>query len=275
MRLPILILAAGTLAMTACSRGGSDPDAFRWATELPAGAVVHLRSGSGAIEVHRSGGQNVVVNGSRRWTRGRSRDVQFQVVQHGSDYFVCAMWRNSGDCSARGYHGNRPGFLSMLSLFHRSDASADFVADVPSNVVIDALTTNGSVNVDGLTAGVTARTSNGNVKATNVGGPVSLTTSNGNVELVADTLSGTDPINLQTKNGVIQAELPADLEGVFDLSALNGSVRTDFPLTVAPSNRGISKRIHGQIGNSGRSVKMRTLNGSVVLTARGTITSHE
>jgi hypothetical protein len=275
VKLSIAFLGVAALAATACSRSGFDDKAFQWSTELPAGAVVHLRNGTGAIEIRRAEGQSVLVNGSRRWNRGRSSDIRFVVSHRDNDYYVCAMWRNSGDCGAKGYRGIRPSFLSMLSLFNRnSDARADFVADVPANVAIDALTTNGSVQVDGMSAGVTARTSNGNVQALNVSGPLSLSTSNGNVRLIADALLGSDPINVTTKNGVIQAELPAGMEGNFDLSVLNGRVKTDLPLAVT-DKRSSGNHLQGQIGALARSVKMRALNGSVVVTSRAPAASHD
>lgn len=268
MKLSVALVAALALAATACSRSGSEQNAFSWSSDLPAGSVVHLRNGSGAIEVHRAPGQSAMINASRRWSRGRSSDIRFVVSHRGRDYYVCAMWRNSGDCGAKGYRGNRPGFLSMFSLFKHNDASADFIADIPANVAVDALTSNGSVDIDGVSAGVTARTLNGNVKASNVAGPLSLSTSNGNVVLDANALSATDSISLQTKNGVIQANLPPGLEGTFDLSVLNGSLTSDLPLTrPVPARRG-GNRLQGQIGASNRAVKMRALNGSVVVRTR-------
>jgi Toastrack DUF4097 len=268
------VLAALSLATTACSHAGSDPRAFEWAADVPAGAVVHLRNGSGEIEVRRVEGRTVRIDASRRWSHGHSSDIRFAVTRRGNDYYVCAMWRHSGDCGAKGYRGISPGFLSMLSLFHHTtDAAADFVADVPADVVVDVSTTKGSIRVDGMTAGVTARTANGDVRAVNVAGPLSLATSNGNVQLSADALSDTDPINLTTKNGVIQADLPPGLEGSFDLSVLNGSVKTDLPL--APANRHAARNhLRGQIGTSTRTVKMRALNGSVVVTRRATAVGH-
>jgi Putative adhesin len=275
LRIPVAILAIAAAAASGCSRAGSD-QAFQWSTDLPAGAVVHLRNGSGGIDVRRAEGQVVQVNGSRRWTRGRSSDVQFVVSHTGTDYYVCAMWRNSGNCGANGYRGrNTGGFLSMFSLFHRTtDAAADFVADVPANVVVDARTTNGSVNVAGISAGVTARTSNGDVKAFNVGGPLSLATSNGNVRLMADALSSSDSVNVMTKNGAIQAELPAGLEGNFDLSVVNGNVQTDLPLA-STGKRAVGNHMQGQIGSSRRSIRIRALNGSVVVTSRAATAGHD
>lgn len=275
MRFHVAILAGLSLAATACSHAGSDR-AFQWVGELPAGATVHLRNGSGQIEVRPATGQNVVVNGSRQWRHGRSNDVQFVVNHSGNDYFVCAMWRNSGNCGAKGYRGkNVGGFLSMFSLFHRSsDATAGLVVDVPANVSVDAKTSSGSVRIDGITAGVTAHTANGNVEATNVSGPLMLETANGDVRLSADVVSPGDPISLSTTNGTIRAQLPATTEGAFDLSVVNGTVQSDFPLAQLAKAH-IGRHLQGQIGSSNRAVKMRSVNGAVFVTARPAAASHE
>jgi len=219
-------------ASAACSHPGSDERAFQWITELPAGSVVHLRNGAGSIEVKRSSSQSAEVIGNREWHHGRSRDIQFVVNQSGNEYYVCAMWRNSGRCGANGYRGkNTGGFLSMFSLFHRStDATADLIAELPENVVVDATNTHGDVKIDGISGGVTARTTNGDVKATNVGGKVRLSTTNGDLVLEAEPMATLADVSLSTTNGDIRAALPPNLEGLFDLSSMNGEVKSDFPL---------------------------------------------
>jgi len=236
--------------------------------------VLHLRDGSGNITV-RSGGSSsaAVVTGTRRWRRGRARDIRFTVTQQGNDYYICAMWRGSGKCGASGYRGRQTGsLLTMFSLFHRnSDAAADFVAEVPSNVVVDAKTTNGSVRVDGLSAGVTARTTNGLVDASNVSGPLNLTTVNGNVRLTIASLSESDPVHVTTTNGTIRAELPANIQGMFDLSVMNGVVRSDFDFPTLARTRG-GRHIQGQLGTSTRMVKMRSTNGAVTIISRSPVT---
>lgn len=262
--LGVLLLAA------ACRRAGSDDHAFQWATEVPAGTAVHFRDGAGNITVRRASGQQLTVNGGRRWRRGRAKDVQFQVVSRGNDIFVCAMWSGSGKCGASGYRGRSTGgFLSMFSLFHRgSDAIADFVVELPSNVSVDARTTNGSVDIDGLAAGVIARSTNGNVTAMNVSGPVALTTTNGNVGLSIDSVADGDSIRVSTTNGNIRAELPPALQGRFDLSALNGGVHSNLPLPSAQSGRS-TRHIQGQVGTLSRLVRLHTMNGMVSVTTRG------
>lgn len=272
-----MLVTALAVAATACSRSRSvqEDNAFQWTNQLPAGAVVHLRDGTGDITVRRAAGQTVLVNGTRRWRRGRSSDIKFAVNQVGNDYYVCAMWSGSGKCGAKGYHGRQTGgLLTMFSLFHRTtDASADFIAEIPANVVVDAKTANGSVHVDGASAGVTALTSNGTITASNVSGPLMLKTTNGDVRLSTDSMADADSIHLTTTNGTIHAELPASMQGAFDLSVMNGSVRSDLPLQATSKSR-VGQHLAGQIGASTRIVKMRTMNGNVSVVARRTPASH-
>jgi hypothetical protein len=263
--------ALGALLLAAaCNRAGSDPRAFQWSTEVPAGAVVHLRDGAGNITVRRSLGQQATVSGGRRWRRGRAKDVRFEVVSSGKDIFVCAMWSGSGKCGSSGYKGRSTGgFLTMFSLFHRSsDASADFVADLPANVTVDARTTTGSVEIDGSAAGVIARSTNGNVTAMNVSGPVALTTTNGNASLSVDSLSDGDSVRVSTTNGNIRAELPSAVQGRFVLSTVNGMVHSNLPLPSAQSGKS-TRKVQGQIGTLARLVRLHTINGMVSVTTRG------
>lgn len=257
-------------AAAACSRGGTDETAFVWSNQVPPGAVVHIRNGAGNLTLNRAAGPGVSVHATRSWHRGRASDIRFVVEQRGTDYYVCAMWRNSGRCAESGYRGrNTGGLLAMFSLFHRtSDASADFTAEIPANVVVDARTSSGSVQIDGLNAGVSARTINGTIRASNVSGSLNLATTNGDVRVSADSFAPTDSIHLTTTNGSVHAELPANLEGVFDLSVVNGVVRSDFPLQAAANSR-LGRHLEGQVGTVPRVVRMRAINGQVIVTSRG------
>lgn len=260
-------------SLAACSRPGSD-QAFRWSQDLPAGAVVHIRDGAGDIKVSRSEGQTALVEGTRHWRRSRANDVSFVVENDHGEYYICAMWRNSGKCN-RSYRGrNNSSLLTMFSLFHRSsDASADFDVQLPASVTVDVQTNIGSVQVDGLKAGVTARALNGTVRATNVSGPLSLGAVNGDVRLSTDSLSQTDSVRLSTVNGSVHAELPATIDGTFDLMTANGTVQSDLPLATE-ATRYVRKHLTGQIGSSVRSIRLHTTNGRVVLTTRGSPSSH-
>lgn len=265
-----LILAAAAMTTAACSHAGSNDDAFRWTTQLPPGAVLHVRDGAGDIRVTRATGNDLSLRASTRWRRGRERDIKFVTTQRGNDYYVCAMWRNSGRCDGNYRGRNTGGLLALLSLFHRtSDASADFDVQVPANVFVDARTSLGSVDVQGANAGVKATTVNGTIRASNVSGSLVLSTTNGDVRVSADSLSPSDSLKFTTTNGSVHAELPKGTEGRFDLSTVNGSVQSDIQVPVAARGNGIAgRRLAGQVGTATRLVKMHVINGEVVVATR-------
>lgn len=272
LRLARAFAALALVGASACARGGRDDHAFSWSNQLPAGSVVHLRNGTGSITVTRASGDSATVVGSRQWQHGRASDVTFVVNRVGNDVFVCAMWERSGGCNADDYHGSHSSqsILTMFALFHHSsDAVANLVAALPANVVVDARTTLGSVHVNGISGGVTAKSTNGSVQAMNVSGPIALSTVNGAVTLATDSLSPTDSIHLSTTNGAVRADLPASIDGVFNVATVNGTASSSLPLSPM-SNRGRNRHhLQGQIGSSTRVVTIRATNGAVALSTHG------
>jgi len=274
-RIGLSVVALAAMA-AGCSHAGSDEHAWEWTEHLTAGSIVHIRNGAGDITVRPApAGQLATVTASRTWKRSRERDIDFVVSHQGNEYYVCAMWKGSGRCGASGYRGRRTGgILQAFALFRRSnDATANFVAQLPADVIVDASTTTGSVDVEGVSSGVTAKTTNGGVSAAHVSGPMSLTTVNGNVRLSVDALASNDSIHLRTTNGMITAELPPNIDGMFDLSVTNGVVRTDLPIKGDRAQRA-GRRLSGQIGSSSRIVRMKTTNGTVSVTTRAVSTSN-
>src|SRR5689334_907618 len=262
-RAAVVAIAAATLA-AGCSRSGSEDHAWEWTNQLAPGSIVHLRNGAGNITVRQaSQGRLATVTGGRRWRRAHESDVRFVVNQSGNEYYVCAMWKHSGDCTASGYHGRSSSFFDALSLFHRSsDVTASFVAELPADVIVDARTTSGTIDVQGVSSGLTARATNGIVTATHVSGPIALSTVNGNVNLSVDATGAADSIHVTTTNGVIRAQLPPAIDGAFDLSVTNGALHSDLPIAVGNGSRR-TRHIEGQIGASARVVRMHAINGSV------------
>ena len=271
--LSVLALAAFAAG---CSHAGSDEHAWEWTSQIPSGSIVHFRDGVGDITVRQApAGRLATVTASRTWKRSRERDVDFVVTQQGNDFYVCAMWKGSGRCGENGYRGRRTGgILETFALFRRSsDATANFVAQLPADVFVDARTISGSVDVEGLSSGVTAKSTNGTVTAVHVSGPMTLSTVNGNVSLSVDAMSANDSIHLNTTNGMITAELPPNIDGMFDLAVTNGVVRTDLPINGDKVQRA-GRRLRGQIGTSNRVVRMRTTNGTLSVTTKAVSTSH-
>jgi DUF4097 and DUF4098 domain-containing protein YvlB len=57
--------------------------------------------------------------------------------------------------------------------------------------------------------------------------------------------------------------LPTKLDADVDLSTVNGSVQSDYPLTL--EGRIDPKHLHGTIGNGGLRLRARTVNGQIEL----------
>jgi DUF4097 and DUF4098 domain-containing protein YvlB len=173
---------------------------------------------------------------------------------------VCALWSDEKSCDDNGshnYHGNR-----------RNDVQVKFTVHVAKGVRVDVNTVNGSLDVAGATSSVDAETVNGRVEVATLGGPVSAKTVNGSVHATIQHLVKTDePLELESVNGSVQLEAPADLSAEVDAETTNGGIESDFPLTI--SSGIVGKHIRGTVGQGGRKVQLHTTNGSVKLRKLG------
>ena len=269
MRQSLLLLVL--LGAAACGRRVHDAqDAFQWEQEIPPGSTIHLRTRSGRIDVVPSDGRSARLIGSTHWV-GRKDPIRFAWSQNGSDVYLCAMWTARGDCNEHsdGLHGSDDSWLDMFSLFKRrsTNAAATLHVSLPSGVKVDARAINGSISMNGVTNGVTARTLNGSIHIERSAGAVEAEGTNGSVEVALDSLAPGDRVVVRSVNGNARAVLPATLDGDVQLSTVNGTVTSDFPINTSGTLK--RNKIHGQIGNSSREVLLRTVNGNVSLLKPG------
>lgn len=256
-------------AVAACGRRAHDsPDAFRWEAELEPGSTIHLRTGSGRIEVVAGSSRFARVSGATHWV-GRNDPIHFAWKRDGDEVYVCALRNKRSGCEeGSGSFGNDHSWLDIFSLFkHRStDAAASFRVELPSGVKVDARTMTGSISLAGVTGGVDARTLNGSINISRAAGPIEAKATNGSIEATVDSLGEDDPIVLEGVNGSMTAVLPGDLQADVQLSTVNGGIRSDFAVTTEGE---LSRhRLRGQIGSSSREVVLKTVNGNVSLLRR-------
>ena len=162
-------------------------------------------------------------------------------------------------------------------------ASAKFELKVPSHCAVTTKTSNGRVNIAGMTQPVSVSTSNGRVEVKDAGdvkvntsngtivvqnanGQIDLDTSNGTVRY-AGYLYGTDN-RIDTSNGKIEIELPEDQ--AYDLSSKtsNGSIKCG--LTKQDLSKDSKKRINGIIGSGNPAegvvgLSLSTSNGTIYI----------
>jgi putative adhesin len=254
-------------AVMACGRRAHDsPDAFRWEAELEPGTTIHLRTGTGRIDVTPGSSRFARVTGATHWV-GRNDPIRFAWKRDGDELYVCALRSSRSDCDedSGSFGDSGHSWLDIFSLFKRrsTNAMASFRVEIPSQVKVDARTMSGTISLSGVTGGISAETVNGSIDIHHAAGAVEAKSTNGNIDAVIDSLAADDEVTLKGVNGSMTAVLPPDFEAEVDLSTVNGGIRSDFAVTTEGE---LSKRhLHGQIGSSSREITLKTVNGNVSL----------
>lgn len=133
------------------------------------------------------------------------------------------------------------------------------VMGVSGNVSVT--TTNGEVILQNIQGYVSASTSNGHLLVRNVTGILGLETSNGAVE--ADVNGFSDGTHITTSNGAVTLWINASINGTFDFSTSNGGITNNgLPLTVVSSDQ---THLVGTLGRGARHLTVTTSNGHIVL----------
>ncbi|VTT86222.1 hypothetical protein DM2_2260 [Halorubrum sp. DM2] len=122
---------------------------------------------------------------------------------------------------------------------------------------------NGGVDLQGINGYVTARTANGSIDIADCAGVDGAESSNGSVDVEIPRIR--DETTIRTGNGSIDAELGSELDADLTASTSIGSIDVE-DLSLADSSVS-NRRVTGRLGDGGTSLKIRTSNGSIDLTA--------
>ncbi len=170
--------------------------------------------------------------------------------------------------------------------------------NLPPEIALDLVTSNGAVSVTGTTApvvagtsngkialedlsggarvktsngsvaasrvvGLDAHTSNGTIKSLEASGDTRAETSNGSVTVeYAETASAAPSIYLRTSNGSVNVRAPKDFSAKADLSTSNGRIDCQLPIT-DPSRA--KRSLAGTIGGGEGRLEVHTSNGSITI----------
>ena len=283
MKIHLTTLAlALTLAAPAVATAqdlGRDSDTWTWNGRVASGNWFRLNNVNGPVTIEPSPDNQVHVRAEKEVRRGSRTDVAFRVIQMGGDVRVCAIWRRDV-CDEEGLRSRRNNDDDE-DRDDRRDVRVRFIVKVPAGVRLSAGTVNGEMRVRDLTSDVRASTVNGRVEVRNVGGEVKATTVNGKVEVTtrsgpvnASTVNGDIDVSMasvtrdgemsfHTVNGSVTVETPSSLDANVSLDTMHGSITSDYPVQL--SGKFGPRHAEGTIGRGGRSIRLRTLNGSVEL----------
>jgi len=134
--------------------------------------------------------------------------------------------------------------------------------------------TNGTVRMGDVAGNLRGETTNGSVRAGTVDGEIRIETVNGSVSA---TLAGGNRVEIETLNGSVEIDAPADLSARFDLQVRQTDadrrrerpeIRSDFPLDMSPGEvRGgdYYRTATGTSGSGAQRIEVSATNGNVVI----------
>jgi hypothetical protein len=139
-----------------------------------------------------------------------------------------------------------------------------YTLHVPQNARIDKVNlVNGPLTLDKLGGEVEANLVNGKLQASELTGAADLATVNGSIDATYNSLTNVGKIKLSSVNGSVNLTLPQSPNADVDASVVNGSINTDFPLTV--KGRFVGKSMSGTLGSGGVHIELHNVNGSIHL----------
>lgn len=142
-------------------------------------------------------------------------------------------------------------------------AAVSYEVFVPRRLALALTTHNGSIRLADVQAAITFSAQNGSVSLTDLGGQVTGQTINGSLSI---NLSGRQwqgqGLDVETTNGSIHWQVPADYSAQLFTSTTNGGLRTTLPQSDPKSHR---HEVSTTLGKGGPAIKAVTTNGSVVI----------
>jgi DUF4097 and DUF4098 domain-containing protein YvlB len=141
-------------------------------------------------------------------------------------------------------------------------ARVDFTVKVPRNIRFVGATVNGQLDAEHLGRRAKVSSVNGSVHVSTAEW-AEATTVNGSIVARFGRADWPGTLRLDTVNGGIELEVAGDLDADLNTSSVNGSVESDFPITIAGRMR--RGNLHGTIGKGGRGLELHTVNGDMEL----------
>jgi hypothetical protein len=260
-----VLLAATVLSSSSvAAQRQQERQLFTWAGNVAADRWIRIKNLNGPITVGASTTNRVEITATARWRRGDPDVVRFDVQKFGpgsENVLVCALWGERSTCSETGYETRSD------PRTRNNDVSVDFRVLVPSGVKIGLTSVNGELRIAEATSDVDAYTVNGEINLAAGSGRVRAETSNGSIVARLSRVTGTEPLTFLTINGSIAVELPGDIGADVELDTVNGSLKSDFPISL--TGRIDPRHLRAHIGRpGGPRVTLRTVNGSLELRQR-------
>jgi hypothetical protein len=231
---------------------------FSWRGQLQSGQMLEIKGLNGGIHAVASPSGDAEVHAFKSARRSNPETVRIEVVQHGGGVTICAVYPD-----APGQDPNRcePGPQSH-SHVQDNDTTVRFEVSVPAGVKFVGRTVNGGIEADSLAGDAEGHTVNGSVKLSTSGVALANTV-NGSLDVTLGRTDWPGGAKFSTVNGGITLHVPSFLTANLRASVLNGTIETDFPITVTGTVT--RRKVEGTIGGGGQDLELSTVNGNIRL----------
>lgn len=157
----------------------------------------------------------------------------------------------------------------ILPFFRAEDSAIAYVLTVPSRMNLQVTNVNGSMKIEGVSGTSALRSVNGSIEVSTPGGQVTAKTVNGRVR--ADFMDEFRGAKLGTVNGSITVSLPPNASFRTDISQVNGSFKSNVPMTVRSTSpiEGESEDLPSGPAQAKYPLELTTVNGSVTVNQGG------
>jgi DUF4097 and DUF4098 domain-containing protein YvlB len=147
---------------------------------------------------------------------------------------------------------------------NNSGWAVSFEIFVPQATNLTVKTVNGGIKISDVRGTLRFEATNGGVHLARLAGDVSGSTVNGGVNIqLAGTAWDGNRVDVTTRNGGVNISVPENYSAHFRTETRNGSLRSDFPLTVQGELRSPSHDF--SLGAGGALIHVTTTNGGVKL----------
>jgi hypothetical protein len=250
-------LVVGATLLASASPATAQAD-FQWHGQLTSGQTIEIKGINGDVRASASSSGEVEVTAARSARRSNAADVRIEVVPHAGGVTICAVYPTAPGRSANRCEPGGEGRSNTRD----NDTVVHFDVHVPYGVGFVGRTVNGEVNAESLQGDAEAHTVNGSVRLTTTGLAIASTV-NGSVNVSMGRADWPSGATFKTVNGEITLTLPSVLNAELRAEVLNGSIKSDFPVTV--TGQVSRRRLSGQIGAGGQELNVSTVNGSIKL----------
>ena len=250
-----IILATAAIVTAAAPALAATPseDEFSWTGTVAAGQAIEIKNFNGPVHAEGTDTDRVEVTAVKEGPAKEREEVAFELVEHDGGVTICALFPG---------HGNRCAPDEEGSLGRADNHTrVSFNVRVPAGVLLTVRTMNGGIEAEQLRSGATLLTMNGAIEASSSGW-IRARTMNGRIDCRIGRTDWQGTLELETMNGAVHVTLPAAADVEVDAQTMNGRIESDWPLD---SSGWLGKRAQGRIGEGGRTLKLRSMNGRILL----------